>query len=335
MTRTRKFALVAVVAALLPISTQTLAGDLDPPAGPVAPTMKDLDQVEPRIPISAATTPGDADGTPSAFKITQPGSYYLTGNITVVGTQIGIEVAASNVSLDLMGFRVNGPGSNGILFTGSQTNVAIRNGTIANWNSDGINATSFGTATGVVIERIAVWDNGNDGVQVGNRAIIRDCTAEGNGFSGLTVGSNSLIYHSLSVENGTDGIVCGVECYVTECSVNRNTADGIEFGSRCRITNNHGNVNGLGAGTGAGLHSGGTDSLIDSNTMISNDTGIDLDSSGNIVMRNTAAANTINYDLVANNKVGVIVSAPNSAAIAGSTGGAGLGTTDPWANFSY
>jgi parallel beta-helix repeat protein len=312
-----------------------MAGDLNPPAGPVAPTMKDLDQVEPRIPISAATTPGDNDGTPSAFKITQPGSYYLTGDITDVGAQNGIEVAASNVALDLMGFRINGPGSNGILFTGSRTNVAIRNGTISNWNSDGINATSFGFGTGVVLERIAFWTNGNDGAQIGNRAVLRDCTAEGNGFSGLTAGDNSLITNCLSSSNGTDGIVCGGDGFITICSATRNTGDGIQFGNRCRIINNFASANGLGAGIGAGLHSTGSDSQIDSNTVITNDVGIDLDSSGNIIMRNTAATNGINYDMIANNKVGVIVSVPNSAAIAGSTGGAGLGTTDPWANFSY
>ena len=37
-----------------------LAGDLTPPAGPVVSTMKDLDEVEPRIAINAVNTPGDA-----------------------------------------------------------------------------------------------------------------------------------------------------------------------------------------------------------------------------------------------------------------------------------
>lgn len=55
------------------------AGDLNPPAGPVSPTHKTLTEIEPRTAISMANTPGDAD---SLFKITQPGSYYLTGNIT-------------------------------------------------------------------------------------------------------------------------------------------------------------------------------------------------------------------------------------------------------------
>src|SRR5438552_610996 len=51
------------------------AGSLAPPAGPVAPTMKPLDEIEPRIAIDAINTAGDAG---SIFKVTQPGSYYLT-----------------------------------------------------------------------------------------------------------------------------------------------------------------------------------------------------------------------------------------------------------------
>ena len=52
-------------------------------------------------------------------------------------------------------------------------------------------------------------------------------------------------------------------------------------------------------------------------------------------MRNSASGNGTNYVIVAGNKVGPIVAAPSSGAISGDTGGAGVGTTDPWANFSY
>lgn len=82
-----------------------LAGDLNPPAGPVAPTHKTLTEIEPRTAINLANTPGDAD---SLFKITQPGSYYLTGNITGVAGKHGVEIATSGVSLDLMGFTLTG-----------------------------------------------------------------------------------------------------------------------------------------------------------------------------------------------------------------------------------
>lgn len=64
---------------VLGLGVLAVAGDLNPPAGPVAPTMKTLDEVEPRIAINRVNTPGDAD---SLYKITQPDSYDLTGNNT-------------------------------------------------------------------------------------------------------------------------------------------------------------------------------------------------------------------------------------------------------------
>src|SRR6478672_5324618 len=91
----------AVVATVLWVN----AGDLNPPAGPVASTMKTLSEVEPRIAINATNTPGDAD---SVFKISQPGSYYLTGNVTGVASKYGIEIAASGVTVDLAGFELTG-----------------------------------------------------------------------------------------------------------------------------------------------------------------------------------------------------------------------------------
>ena len=45
--------------------------------------------------------------------------------------------------------------------------------------------------------------------------------------------------------------------------------------------------------------------------------------------------NTTQYEIAANDKIGAIVFAPNSAAISGASGGAGVGSTDPWANFSW
>ena len=58
------------------------AGDLDPPVGPVAPTPGP----EPRTPVNATNTPGDAT---SVYRITAPGSYYLTGNLAGVAGKHG------------------------------------------------------------------------------------------------------------------------------------------------------------------------------------------------------------------------------------------------------
>ena len=78
-----------VVAALLLVPAFAVAGPLNPPAGAISSTAKTLVEVEPRTAISSTNTPGDAD---SQFRITAPGSYYLTGNIAGVANRKAIEV---------------------------------------------------------------------------------------------------------------------------------------------------------------------------------------------------------------------------------------------------
>jgi len=113
------------------------AGELDPPAGPVVPTHKTLTEVEPRIAVNADNTPGDAD---SLFKITQPGSYYLTGNVTGQSGMHGIQLEADGVTLDLGGFTLLGVAGSldGINMPAFRENVVIRNGHLRNWGESGI-----------------------------------------------------------------------------------------------------------------------------------------------------------------------------------------------------
>ena len=85
--RASPVATLLALAALMALSFFALAGNLEPTAAP-APTMKTLDQVEPRIPLSNETTPGDAT---YLYIITQAGSYYLTENTTT--TKSGVKVA--------------------------------------------------------------------------------------------------------------------------------------------------------------------------------------------------------------------------------------------------
>src|SRR5262245_39743009 len=83
--RTRKEAMklsnrgwIALSGTQVGLGAAALAGPLDPPAGPVTGTYKTLQQVEPRIDV--ATLPGSET---CAHIIWQPGSYYLSGNLSV------------------------------------------------------------------------------------------------------------------------------------------------------------------------------------------------------------------------------------------------------------
>jgi parallel beta-helix repeat protein len=177
--------LEAALAALVTLVSPALAGDLTPPAGPVIQTMKTLDDVEARIPIGPMTTPGDAS---SVFRITQAGSYYLTGNVLADGSKSGIVITTRGVTLDLNGYSLLGAGSAGgfgvQLFAPST--VAIRNGMILDWAGGAIEGPDTGSvlledlicAGGVRIEhhsqvrRVKVT---NGPVMIGDGAIIESC----------------------------------------------------------------------------------------------------------------------------------------------------------------
>ena len=399
-------------------------GPLTPP-GPPEPTFKTLQQVEPRRPIS--TVP---------FTINQPGSYYLTRNLTGVAGQNGITIAASGVTLDLMGFELAGVADSlvGVNVSGGQTNIAIRNGTVRNWGGAGVDGNSppsfngyyqdlrlsynagnglasgvFGTVIGCTalknggsgivannggtVSGCTANTNGDDGIRAANGTTISGCSATGNSDDGIFAFAGSAVSDCSALGNSGDGInasngstvrgcstrlnngdgISGsgtvVDCAaqangghgirapdgstVRGCSANSNTGDGINAGSgstvsSCSAASNHGDgievasdcrvvdntCDGNGTSTGAGIQVNGSSNRIDSNTVTDNDRGITILGNHNLIIRNSAKDNSPNYDIAPANNVGTIVVAPESPGISGDNGGAGVGSTNPWSNFT-
>jgi hypothetical protein len=137
----RRSALRPLASALL-LALPVLAfaqGQLTPPDGAIGPrgpvpTMKTLDQVEPRIPLRDGA-PGVTQNANGGFTISASGSYYLTGNLTVTGGN-AITITTSNVTLDLNGFTLatttaSIEGTAIESRDAAQSNITIRNGTIA------------------------------------------------------------------------------------------------------------------------------------------------------------------------------------------------------------
>lgn len=340
------------------MSAISLAGPLSPPAGPVAPTAGP----EPRIAINATNTPGDAD---SLFKITQPGSYYLTGNITGVAGKHGIEIAASGVTLDLNGFDLVGVpamGSfDGVTATDSSfESIEVKNGSIRNWGDDGVDLGTSGSlnsaivdlrasgnsgdgisaGTGCRLSRVSVYNNAVHGISLNSRSTIIECTAHDNGSSGIATLTSCTISGCTATSNGISGITGSFGSMIYGNSVRSNAADGIVVGASCFVLNNACHSNGQG-GDGAGIRVTEGDNRIEGNNCIGADRGIDVDASGNVIIRNTCSNNgpnnSANWTIVANNVVGPILdrSAPASAAINGNSAPSSLGSTDPNANFTY
>lgn len=219
----RTISLGALLVALAATTTLLVAGPLTPAAGPVAGTYKTLADVEPRIAIGAATTPGDAD---SLFRIAQPGSYYLTGNVTAASGLQGIEIAASGVTLDLNGFEIVGvPGAlDGIgVAPGGLANITITRGTVRNFPGDGVDAIS---GTGVRLADLTATGNGQEGLMTGDNAIVDRCIARSNGVSGIRVTNGCVVTNSSASLNTTRGFITGSGCTIAHCSALSNTGFG-------------------------------------------------------------------------------------------------------------
>ena len=198
------------------------AGPLEPPPGPIAPTPGP----EPRTPVDTVNTPGSAS---ALFRIAQPGSYYLTGNIRGQSGRHGIEIAANGVTLDLMGFDVEGDsGSLDGIRTGVEglRNIVIRNGSVRKWPGDGVNLIDH-PPVGSKIEGVSANANGGSGITAADNCAVIDCTASQNSGNGINLGSFGRVARCDSHSNSGVGITVVAGCLVRDCSASSNGLNGI------------------------------------------------------------------------------------------------------------
>lgn len=324
------------------------AGDLNPPPGPVAPTHKTLTDVEPRTAVNSANTPGDAGST---FRITQPGSYYLTGNINGEPGKHGILITSANVTLDLNGFALIGDAASLDGVNGS-SNVTVRNGTVRNWRY-GVQLSSrsrvehvtasFNTVAGLrangadfLITGCVVSANTGTGIVTACCGQIVGSEVGNNTQGGINVGTSVTITGCTITDNDTFGVLLTGDSVISGCTVTFNGTDGIVVGSGCLVLNNQCSANGL-LGSSANIRVNSIANRIEGNNCRIADVGIDVNAAGNIIIRNTCSGNTTNWDIAANNVVGPIIdrTAPASAAILGNSAPDSTGSTHPNANFTY
>ena len=255
----------------LMISTQVWAqGSLTPPDVPSA-TMRTLTQIEPRIPVQSL-----ADAPP--YNITQPGSYYLTGNITVTNGN-AISITASDVSLDLMGFTLEStklsPVDGAAIKASTVSRLKICNGNIKSGSTvtsgtlapngfiygivgDNI---SFGTFSDIQVIGVAL-----QGLWGDDNCLIERCKVS-NSYNGIKNAGSSITKDCMvanCASNGIEGsIVEGCTAYGfygtgISAALASHSSGGSQVGIGMRVTSNAQNCSG-GTSWGTGLDcSGGT-----------------------------------------------------------------------------
>jgi parallel beta-helix repeat protein len=212
------------------------------------------------IPIAAYAADGQIKiaQTPSTtfpIVIDKPGSYVLTSNIVVSDPNAhGIDIRSNNVSINLNGFAIIGPGggTGSGIFANNQNNISIINGTVRDF-ANGINLqmTVESASYNHQVKDMRVYSNSCYGIVAGVNSLVKDCTANNNNCTGIWA-RHSIITNSTANNNKTTGIDVSSASTVINCVANFNGVYGI-FASSSTITNCTTHLNGSTTSGGRGI----------------------------------------------------------------------------------
>jgi parallel beta-helix repeat protein len=211
--------------------------------------------------------------------ITVPGSYALVADETCAGD--GITIAASNVRLNLGGFTLTGqslPDTAGIR-ADNVTGLRVSGGAL--------DAFDFGvlmnTVSDVRLENLRVTNSPGDGMELTNidASAITGCVASDNVGSGIEIRADF-----------TQEPFLGSDDNVVQGNTTANNIDGIRFvGSQNKRNHIVGNI--VAGNSDDGIDLGGTNQVVQGNTITGNQIGIFAPQAANVTIKgNTVTQNS-------------------------------------------
>ena len=190
---------------------------------------------------------GSLVADPAGFPvvITQPGSYRLTGNLTVPNSNTtAIQVGASAVDIDLNGFAILGPNT----CSGTPTTC-----------------TANGTGVGVLAPNPAHVDTrvhdgtvkgmGSAGVAIQGWGHVSRVNAQENGGTGIAGRDHSIVSSNRLILNGGTGIFTATRSSVQDNRVGSNGGHGIQVQDLSTVGGN--TISGNGAAGSCGIEASG------------------------------------------------------------------------------
>ncbi len=157
----------------------------------------------------------------------------------------GITIQSDNVVLDLNGHTMTGvyTGTVNGIYVPTGRDIVIRNGSVVNWNDDGIHCL---LATNVIIQNIRALRNGDDGIHAGERSLVIDCVASENGVlqtvplndhgNGILVSDASLVADTFTLNNHNHGVDAATAVMVTGLITARNDHDALHGGQANQVS---------------------------------------------------------------------------------------------------
>jgi Right handed beta helix region len=182
--------------------------------------------------MAGGITPGDAPGYPAT--LSRRGSYRLASNLRVTDPNThAVLIASEDVTLDLNGFTIQGPGGSGsgagvfaAVGAQGQPRIAVRNGVVMGMGNYGVVVGSDsdirdlrirsngaggifvtgGTSGGIVTEN-AVTENAGPGLWLlCSGCVVSNNTAVANAGIGIFVGGGAVIKSNTSLNNASHGL---------------------------------------------------------------------------------------------------------------------------------
>lgn len=146
--------------------------------------------------------------TGTTIRITKSGSYYLPRNlISHLKNQPVVLVTVSNVTLNLNGCSIIGPGGSGGsvgIDAAGVTNVTVVNGTITNIAGPALELGAYGEVSGM-----RILGNAGDGADCSSACLANGNIVAGNSGVGLNFGSDATSGYQNNVLNGNDASIVG------------------------------------------------------------------------------------------------------------------------------
>jgi hypothetical protein len=200
--------------------------------------------------LAGSITPSDGPGFP--VTIDSPGSYRLTGNLTLASENTtGINVSSANVSIDLGGFSIIGPvtctdtpvtscsgsgSGRGINAGSSSHGLSISNGSIRGTGFQGIYVSS---GDGTRLRNLHISEASDRGIYVAtSNSVVSDVVVQRNESDGMYFIGSATIRGAAAYGNGDDGIELFRDGVVEGCSCRNNQGSGIQGSAGTTIRGN-------------------------------------------------------------------------------------------------